>query len=124
VKKITRDEAIARHSARLREAFMRDFAERINPKHFNFSPKLVAVVGAVIGHDYGIRDERDGNWTGLSITSDGFVIVETTGHESGAFIGSAADLERNLDKWKAELQPADRTEFERIYRTAVRDWRK
>ena len=36
----------------------KDFAERINPRNLGFSPKLVAIVGAIIGHDYGVRDHN------------------------------------------------------------------
>src|SRR5690348_2999129 len=62
-----------------------EFARRINPAALNFSPKMVAIVGAIIGHDYGVRDGRGRQLTGLSITSDGFVIAETTPVSSGTF---------------------------------------
>jgi hypothetical protein len=100
------------------------FAERVSPRKFNFSPKLCALVGAIIGHDYGVRDSRGGQLTSLSITSDGFVICGSTmGDGGGAFIGDATDLERNLALWKAELTPEDRAEFERLYAVNVTDWR-
>ena len=31
-----------------------EFAERINPTNLGFSPKMTAIVGAIIGHDYGV----------------------------------------------------------------------
>jgi hypothetical protein len=100
------------------------FADRIDPHRFNFSPKLVAIVGAIIGHDYGVKDGRGGTLTSLSITSDGYVNCGSTASDGGgAFIGSADDLERNLDAWKADLTPADRAEFERVYKARVTDWR-
>jgi hypothetical protein len=100
------------------------FAERINPRQFNFSPKLVAIVGAVIGHDYGVRDARGGRLYSLSITSDGYVVAGSTASDGGgAFIGSAADLDRNLDAWRAALTEQDRVEFDRIYQARVIDYR-
>lgn len=99
------------------------FEERINPKNFNFSPKLTALVGAIIGHDYGARDGKNGQLTSVSITSDGYVIAGSTAHESGAFVGSASDLERNLAMWKADLTAEDRKQFESIYSARVTDWR-
>src|ERR1039458_5239218 len=50
-----------------------DFAERISPRDLGFSPKMAAIVGAIIGHDYGVRDSRGGQLTSLAITSDGYV---------------------------------------------------
>jgi hypothetical protein len=101
-----------------------EFAERINPSKFNFSPKLVAIVGAIIGHDYGVRDGRGGKLSSLSITSDGFVTASSTMSDGGgAFIGSAAELERNLAEYRTKLTDADRAEFDRFYKVNVRDWR-
>jgi hypothetical protein len=100
------------------------FADRIDPHRFNFSPKLVAIVGAIIGHDYGVKDGRGGTLTSLSITSDGYVNCGSTASDGGgAFIGSADDLERNLAAWKAELTDEDRTEFDRIWKARVTDYR-
>jgi hypothetical protein len=100
------------------------FAERIDPNHFNFSPKLVAIVGAIIGHDYGARDGRGGRLYSLSITSDGYVTAGSTASDGGgAFIGSADDLDRNLAEYRKELTAEDRAEFDRLYATRVTDWR-
>jgi hypothetical protein len=100
------------------------FADRIDPHKFNFSPKLTAIVGAIIGHDYGVRDRKGGTLTSLSITSDGFVTCGSTASDGGgAFIGSADDLDRNLAEWKADLTAEDRAEFERTYKASVTDWR-
>jgi len=100
------------------------FAERINPRNFNFSPKLAAIVGAIIGHDYGVRDGRGGYLTSISITSDGYVLAGSTASDGGgAFIGSADDLDSNLNLYKADLTADDRAQFERIYLTRVKDWR-
>lgn len=99
------------------------FAERINPGQFGFSPKLVALVGAIIGHDYGVRDGRGGKLSSLSITSDGYVMAQSTAHESGAFIGDVGDLEANLSIWKEELSPEDQAQFNRLYVANVKDWR-
>ena|ERR1700733_11726611 len=103
----------------------RQFAERISPHQFNFSPKLTARVGAIIDHDYGVRDSRGGHLTSLSITSDGFVTCASTMSDGGgAFIGSADDLDRNLIAWTSELNADDRAEFERIYAARVTDYRR
>lgn len=91
-----------------------EFADRINPAQFNFSPKLVAIVGAIIGHDYGVRDRKGGRWVSLSITSDGYVTALSTASGS-AFIGTASDLYRNLNEYKKELNPSDRQRFEALY---------
>jgi hypothetical protein len=101
-----------------------DFAERIHPRKFNFSPKLAAIVGAIIDHDYGVRDSRDGLLTSLSITSDGFVMAGSTASDGGgAFLGGASDLDRNLNAFRAALTPEDRQEFDRIYKARVVDYR-
>ena len=100
------------------------FADRINPSNFNFSPKLAAIVGAIIGHDYGVRDGRGGHLYSISITSDGCVIAGSTASDGGgAFVGSAADLDRNLAAFRDVLTAADRAEFDRRYRSRVLDYR-
>ena len=105
-----------------------EFAERINPRHLGFSPKMTAIVGAIIGHDYGVRDSRGGRLTSLSITSDGYLIASSTAHESGAFIGSADDLDRNLEQFTLalhdEASDEDAEEFEGLCALNIRDWRK
>ena len=101
------------------------FALRIHPGKLGFSPKLTAIVGAIIGHDYGVRDARGGKLTSLSITSDGFVICHSTMSDGGgAFLGSADDLQRNLKLFVAELAPKDFAEFSKLYGQNVKDWRQ
>jgi hypothetical protein len=103
----------------------KQFAERINPKNFNFSPQLVAIVGAIIGHDYGVRDRKGGKLTSIAITSDGFIIAGSTASDGGgAFIGEASDMERNLAEFKKELNADDLKLFNSIYASKVKDWRK
>jgi hypothetical protein len=100
------------------------FAERINPSNFNSSPKIVAIVGAIIGHDYGVRDGRGGKLYSLSITSDGFVTCGSTASDGGgAFIGSASDLDRNLNLYRSKLTADDLADFDRIYAARVIDYR-
>jgi hypothetical protein len=104
------------------------FAERINPRYLGYSPKMTAIVGAIIGHDYGVRDSRGGRLTGLSITSDGYVTAHSTASDGGgAFLGSADDLERNVEEISLHLHDAasdeDAEEFDRLYKASVRDWR-
>lgn len=105
-----------------------DFAERINPRKLGFSPKMSAIVGAIIGHDYGVRDSRGGHLTSLSITSDGFVMAQSTmSLGGGAFLGSADELERNLEIFTAylasDVSDEDADELTRLYKENVRDWR-
>jgi hypothetical protein len=100
-----------------------NFAIRTNPTQFNFSAKLAAIVGAIIGYDYGVRDGRGNRLTGLSITSDGFLIGHTEDTDSSSFLGDAADLKWNLDLFVTKLSPKDKTEFERLYSKNVKDWR-
>jgi hypothetical protein len=105
-----------------------EFAERINPRNLGFSPKMSAIVGAIIGHDYGVRDRKGGQLTSLSITSDGFVTAHSTASDGGgAFLGSADDLDRNVEQFTLALHDAasdeDAEEFERLYKANVTDWR-
>ena len=105
-----------------------EFADRINPTNLGFSPKMTAIVGAIIGHDYGVRDSRGGYLSGLSITSDGHVVAQSTAHESGAFIETASDLDRNLELFTLALHDGasdeDAEEFEELCALNIRDWRK
>ena len=105
-----------------------EFAERINPRNLGFSPKLTAIVGAIIGHDYGVRDRKGGRLTSLSITSDGYVTCGSTASDGGgAFIGSADDLDRNLEQFimvlHNDVSDEDAEEFERLVKANVKDWR-
>lgn len=107
----------------------KEFAERINPRNLGFSPKLVAIVGAILGHDYGVRDRKGGQLTSLSITSDGFVIASSTASDGGgAFLCDANDLERNLEEFVMvlhnEVGDEEAEEFERLFKANVKDWRK
>ena len=94
------------------------FADRINPRRFNFSPKFVALVGAIIGYDYGVRDGRDNHISSISITSDGFIIGSCN-----AFLGSADDLARNLQDYFTVLSKDDKEQFTTLYAARVKDWR-
>ena len=100
-------------------------ARKLNPRTHGFSPKMSALVGAILDFDYGVRDGRGGRLTSLSITSDGFVICGSTAHESGAFIGEASDLDRNLAALlqTASLTPTQAKQFATIYKSRVTDWR-
>jgi hypothetical protein len=118
----------AKYGTEAKIASFADFADRVNPRNLGFSPRMTAIVGAIIGHDYGVRDSRGGRLTGLSITSDGFVTAgSTAAYGGGAFIGSADDLERNLADYRFTLageNDEDAEEFDRLYKQNVRDWRK
>ena len=97
---------------------MTDFADRINPRNLGFSPKLVAIVGAIIHHDYGVRDRKGNLLSGLSVTSDGFVI------SGGAFLGGVGEIEQNLRLFRDDLSELDRAEFDRLYAANVLDYRR
>jgi hypothetical protein len=101
-------------------------AEKLNPRKFGFSPKMAALLGAILGHDYGVTDSRGGRLISLSITSDGFVICGSTAHESGAFVGEVSDLERNLEALleAAHLDVSEAIAFERVYASRVQDDRR
>jgi len=105
---------------------MNELAVKLNPSKYGFSPKLTAIVGGILGVDYGVRDRKGGKLGALSITSDGFVIAQSTAHESGAFVGDARDLERNLELLltDAKLTPEEQTEWDNAYRRNVTDWRR
>jgi hypothetical protein len=103
---------------------MNEFATRVNPRRFNFSLMMVAIVGAVIQHDYGIRDARGGRLTALHITSDGFLLASTTSHDSGLFLGTGQDFDRNLSNYLTFLTNDDRERFARLYSANVTDWRQ
>lgn len=105
---------------------MPTLAEKLNPRKLGYSPKMAAIVGALIGTDYGVTSERIGRLTGeFNITSDGFVVASCEHHASGAFIGAAADFERNIIQLlkDAQLTEAERSEFWLQYSSKVRDWR-
>lgn len=121
-------EAIKAQTEEQCTVLFRAFAERVNPTNLGYSPKMTAIVGAIIGFDYGVRDRKGGLLSGLSITSDGFVMASSTASDGGgAFIGSASDLERNLADYRFTLageNDEDAEEFDRLYKLNVRDWRK
>lgn len=100
-----------------------DFAARINPANLGYSPKMGAIVGAIIGHDYGARDARGNRITGISITSDGFVMGSTDPVSSGALIGRVEDLQRNLARFYQDIGEKDAEIFQEMYAARVQDWR-
>ena len=111
-----------------REIARDDFAQRINPTRHGFSPKMTLIVGAIIGHDYGVRDSRGGILSNLSITSDGYLVGQSTASDGGgAFIGAASDFERNIEQFTLALHDAasdeDAEQFERLCKSRVTDWR-
>jgi hypothetical protein len=91
----------------------------------NYSPQMTAVAGAILGHDFGLRDRRGNRWVGLSITSDGFVIASTEPVSSGAMIGTADELAHNLALLicDANLTPEETKEYGRRYDAHVTNWR-
>ena len=106
---------------------LKAFAGRINPTNLGYSPKMTAIVGAIIGYDYGIRDRKGGRLFGLSITSDGWLMASSTAHESGAFLGSTKDFERNLADYQfvlhSQASDEDAEEFDKLCKTSIKDWR-
>jgi hypothetical protein len=83
----------------------------------NYSPRMAALAGAVLGHDFGVRDRKGNRLVGISITSDGFIIAQTEPVSSGAFIGTVDDLARNLALLicDANLTPEETQEYGRLY---------
>ena len=114
---------MARKAKAVAQESLAGFAERINPSKFNFSPRLVAMVGAIIHHDYGVRDGRGSHITSLSITSDGFIIGHTESPDVSPFLGDAEDLRRNIAVWIQELTVQDGAKFLELYAQNVDDWR-
>jgi len=118
----------AKYGTEAKIASFADFADRVNPRNLGFSPRMTAIVGAIIGFDYGVRDSKGGKLSSLSITSDGYVMARSTASDGGgAFLGSASDLERNLADYRFTLageNDEDAEEFDRLYKQNVRDWRK
>lgn len=98
---------------------------KLNPSRLGYSPKMAAIVGAILGHDYGSRDRKGYRYDSLSITSDGFLIGNTVPVSSGAFLGSASDFDRNLTMLLADakLTTDERITFNRLYSSHVTDWR-
>jgi|ERR1035437_1382805 hypothetical protein len=100
--------------------------EKLDAARLGFSPKMAAIVGAVIGHDYGVRDRKGGKLGHLSITSDGYVTAQSTASDGGgAFIGSAEEVESNLGLLVSEaaLSAEEKAEYDRLYAAHVTDWR-
>ena len=90
-------------------------AEKRHPDRFTeMSGKMAAIVAYVLEEAW-----SEPAITSLSVTADGHV---TADHE---FLGTAADLDRNLLDLllAAELTADERAEFERRYRERVDDWR-
>lgn len=96
----------------------RELAERIHPRKYNFSPRFAALLGAIIGHDYGVTDRKGSAVSSFSITSDGFIVSS-----SNAFLGDAADLERNLADFYTCISADDANEVTRRYKANVLDYR-
>jgi hypothetical protein len=89
--------------------------DKLHPDRFSaMSGKMAAIVAYILGESW-TEPEIDA----LSVTSDGFVLTDAE------FFGEAADLDRNLLNLLvvADLTPAERAEFERLYRKHVDDWR-
>ena len=90
-------------------------AEKLHPDRFtDMSGKMTAIVAYVLGESW-----TEPEITALSVTSDGFVTTDAE------FMGEAADLDRNLLNLlvAAGLTDDERSEFERLYRERVDDWR-
>lgn len=90
-------------------------AEKLHPDRFtDMSGKMTAIVAYVLGESW-----TEPEITALSVTSDGFVTTDAE------FMGEAADLDRNLLNLlvAAQLTDDERSEFERLYRERVDDWR-
>lgn len=90
-------------------------AEKLHPDRFtDMSGKMTAIVVYVLGESW-----TEPEITALSVTSDGFVTTDAE------FMGEAADLDRNLLNLlvAAGLSDDERSEFERLYRERVDDWR-
>jgi hypothetical protein len=87
---------------------------------------MAAIVGALLNVDYGVLGGRIAQLTGeFNITSDGFVIASCEHHDSGAFIGTAADFERNIIQLlkDAKLTETEESEFWLQYVSKIHDWR-
>jgi hypothetical protein len=100
-------------------------ARKLNPQTHGFSPKMCALVGAILGFDYGVRDSRGGQLTSLNITSDGFIICGSTASDGGgAFVGEASDLHRNLADLllAAKLTKAERKCFFDTFHSRCTDY--
>jgi hypothetical protein len=89
--------------------------EKLNPDRFSeMSGKMAAIVAYILAESW-----TEPEITALSVTSDGFVLTDAE------FFGEAADLDRNLLNLlvAADVTREERSEFERLYRERVDDWR-
>jgi len=96
----------------------KSLAEKLDPRPLGYSPKMSTIIGAILGHDYGVSGGHIGTLTGeFSVTSDGFVIASCTGHESGAFFGGITEFEQNIQRLlkDANLNEKERKEFDALY---------
>jgi hypothetical protein len=87
---------------------------------------MTAIVGAILGHDYGARDYRGGKLGNISITSDGFVTAHSTASDGGgAFLGGVDEFEANISALikYANLTSDERTLWNSCYSAHVTDWR-
>lgn len=89
----------------------------LDPRKHGYSPKMSAIIGALLGFDYGVRDSHGGTLTTpFSVTSDGFVLCGHTTHDTGAFIGTVTEFNSNIQRLvhDANLTPAQATAFQKI----------
>ncbi len=100
-------------------------AQKVNPRRLGYSPKMTAIMGAIIAHDYGARDPYGRKLVALSITSDGFVLGHTDDPDATLFLGDADELHHNIQRVlrDAKLDKVELEAFWRLYDSRVRDWR-
>jgi hypothetical protein len=100
---------------------MDDLAQKLDPRVLGYGDGLALIIGVILGHDYGVRDRKLGQLTGLSITSDGRVLAACTARKGKFLVGSAEGLETKLALLvsAAKLNDQERAEVNSCYRKAV-----
>ena len=99
-------------------------AEKLSPQRVTgYSPTMYRIVGAVTGITINAIDARP--YREFSITSDGFVIAQPGSRESGDFLGTYSDFERNIRRYveDAELTLDEQEQFAKLLSARVMDWR-
>lgn len=98
--------------------------EKLDPRRFTaMSPKMAAIVACILGDEATFTTEP--SIRHMVVTSDGGVLAVDDFGLANEFIGSAADLERNLAELQlaAELTPDESDRFDAMARKHITDWR-
>lgn len=101
---------------------LESLAQKLHPRNFTaMSGKMAAIVGYVVGQEWTAPEIAE-----LAVTSDGFVLARLRGDIGcNDWVSSAEDMDRNVANLleAAGLTPDEKTEWQRLFKARVMDWR-